>query len=186
MPYTAEHPPTPSRDELRQRIPGWGADLDHADRPSVPQEIDATPDSGAWWDYPEEQPGRNGRERSIEHTKLPPVFGTAQPLHGISGAIRRYAYDRFSEARAAHWLLLVVGDRVEVAGARVRGVLSGRPDDLIGETGIAAEWRARGLSSRRGRVDTRHTWVDPLLVAGPYLVGGAVALILGRRLLRRR
>jgi hypothetical protein len=37
MPYTAEHPPTPSSDELRARIPGWGADLDPADRPSVPR-----------------------------------------------------------------------------------------------------------------------------------------------------
>jgi hypothetical protein len=25
MPYTAEHPPTPTSDQLRARIPGWGA-----------------------------------------------------------------------------------------------------------------------------------------------------------------
>ena len=28
----------PSREELRARIPGWGADLDPADRPSYPRE----------------------------------------------------------------------------------------------------------------------------------------------------
>ncbi len=36
------------------------------------------------------------RERSIEHGMLPPVFGTAQPLHGVSGAIRRHAYRRMA------------------------------------------------------------------------------------------
>ena len=30
--------PPPSREELRARIPGWGADLDPADRPAVPRE----------------------------------------------------------------------------------------------------------------------------------------------------
>ena len=44
---------------------------------------------------------------------MTPVFGTAQPLHGLSGAIRRLAYARFSEGRLAHWLLLVAGDRVD-------------------------------------------------------------------------
>ena len=34
MPYTAKKPgSTPTPDELRARIPGWGADLDPADRP---------------------------------------------------------------------------------------------------------------------------------------------------------
>ena len=37
MVYTADHPPVPDRDELRNRIPGWGVDLDIADRPSVPR-----------------------------------------------------------------------------------------------------------------------------------------------------
>ena len=29
--------PPPTREELRARIPGWGADLDPADRPSHPR-----------------------------------------------------------------------------------------------------------------------------------------------------
>jgi len=33
-------------------------------------------------------------------------------LSGVSGAIRRHAY-RYSERRAAHWLLLVPADRVD-------------------------------------------------------------------------
>jgi hypothetical protein len=47
------------------------------------------------------------RERSIEHAMLPPVFGTTCPPKGLSGVIRRHAYAKYSEARAAHWLLLL-------------------------------------------------------------------------------
>src|SRR3712207_4998836 len=96
--------PSPSREELRARIPGWGADLDPADRPSHPK-LQYAPDvTGAHWDFPERQPGGEGRERSIEHAFVTPVFGTVQPLHGASGAIRRLAYRRFSEGRLAHWM----------------------------------------------------------------------------------
>src|SRR3712207_6857691 len=76
--------PPPSREELRARIPGWGADLDPADRPSYPR-LQYPADTGAHWDFPERQPGGEGRERSIEHAFVTPVFGTAQPLSGLSG-----------------------------------------------------------------------------------------------------
>jgi hypothetical protein len=119
--YTAEKPPlAESSAQLRERIPGWGADLDPADRPSFPQERLA-PETGAHWHFPERQPEMSPRERSIEHAGLTPVFGTAQPLHGLSGALRRHAYRRYSEGRAAHWLLLMAADRVEVAQSRLGG-----------------------------------------------------------------
>ena len=97
MAYTREKPrTTPTSDELRRTISGWGVDLDPAVRPSVPREV--LQDTGAHWDFPERQPELVPRERSTEHKFLTPVFGTAQPLRGLSGAIRRYAYT-FSEAR---------------------------------------------------------------------------------------
>lgn len=178
MPYSAEKPfPTPTPDELRARIPGWGADLDPADRPSVPKE---RPDLAFGTEEPERQGDDPTRERSIEHARLTPVYGTAQPLHGVSGAIRRYAYARFSEGRAAHWLLLVLGDRVDAIGAHVRSLFTLRPDDPITETGILAEPRLRPIASRRGRADLRHAWLDPILVAGPWVLGGWLALKLVR------
>src|SRR3978361_1911174 len=97
--------PPPSREELRARIPGWGADLAPADRPSHPKLQYAPETTGAHWDFPERQPGAEGRERSIEHAFVTPVFGTAHPLHGPSGLIRRFAYRRYSEARLAPWML---------------------------------------------------------------------------------
>jgi hypothetical protein len=188
MPYTSQNPnPGPPIEQLRARIPGWGADLDKADRPSFPQERTDLPPTGAHWDLPDRQPDDPSRERSIEHAMLTPVYGTAQPLHGVSGAIRRYAYARFSEGRAAHWLLLIVGDRVEAIGAHVRSLATTRPDNPVTETGILGEPHFRPLTSRfgRGRIDTSHTWMDPILVAGPWVLAVAGVWAVGRRLLRR-
>ncbi|AWB93475.1 hypothetical protein [Aeromicrobium chenweiae] len=188
MTYTADKPPLArSRDELRAQIPGWGVDLDPADRPAFPQERRDL-DSGAHWDFPERQEVHGFRERSIEHGMMPPVFGTSVPLKGLSGVIRRYAYARFSEARAAHWLLLLGADRVDAVESHLRSLLTAHPDNPVTETGIRAELTHHGLASRRAgrRVDTRHQWMDPILVAGPWLVTGTVAVRAVRRLARRR
>ena len=76
-PYTPEKPQlSRSSDQLRASIPGWGADLDPADRPAVPRERFDPTQAGAHWQVPERQPEQWPRERSVEHTQLPPVFGT--------------------------------------------------------------------------------------------------------------
>src|SRR3954447_15645768 len=152
MRYTAKKPAiNPPSEQLRASIPGWGVDLDPSDRPSVPRERFDLGATGAHWNFPERQPEKWPRERSIEHEILTPVFGTAQPPRGLSGAIRKLAYARYSEARAAHWLLLIAADRVNVYESFVTGILTGRPDNLVAETGIKAEVTRHGLSSRIGQ-----------------------------------
>ncbi|WP_111768552.1 hypothetical protein [Nakamurella deserti] len=187
MPYTADKPSRArSSEQLRAEIPGWGADLDPADRPSFPRERFDPGATGAHWDFPERQPDDGSRERSIEHAMLTPVFGTVAPLHGVSGAIRRYAYDRYSEGRAAHWLLLVAGDRVDAWGSHLRSLASLRPDNPVTETGVLSEGRRHGLASRFGhrRADVKHQWIDPILVAGPWVGIGAGVAVLTRRIVR--
>ena len=174
--------PPPSREELRARIPGWGADLDPADRPSYPK-LQHPADTGARWTFPDRQPGAEGRERSVEHAFVTPVFGTAQPLHGLSGAIRRLAYVRFSEGRLAHWLLLIVGDRVDAWGAHLRSFASARPD--VPATGLRAEYTHGGVGSRKGRSDVRHQLLDPVVVAGPWVAAGLLGVRAVRRVRRR-
>jgi hypothetical protein len=180
--YVADRPaPRETPEQLRARIPGWGVDLDPADRPSQPKlryDPDAT---GAHWRFPERQPGAEDRERSVEHAFVTPVFGTAQPLHGVSGAVRRLAYQRFSEGRLAHWLLLIVGDRIDAGGAHLRSLAAGRPD--LPATGIRSELTADG-SARHGRSDRRHQLLDPVVVAGPWLAAAGVAVLGVRRLAR--
>ncbi|NAZ81581.1 hypothetical protein GTR02_07095 [Kineococcus sp. R8] len=175
MAYWPQKPPLPETPEqLRARIPGWGVDLDPRDRPAVPQEVFDPEGYGAHWEFPERQPERYGpRERSIEHAFLTPVFGTSAPLHGVSGRIRRFAYDRFSEGRNEHWLLLIAADRVDTFENLLAAAVRGRPDDPVTETGVRAELTHHGVRSRRGRVDVRHQWLDPLVVAGPWAAAGA-------------
>jgi hypothetical protein len=175
--------PPPSREELRARIPGWGADLDPADRPSSPK-LQYPADTGAHWDFPGRQPGAEGREHSIEHAFVTPVFGTAQPLHGLSGAVRRLAYRRFSEGRLAHWLLLMAGDRIDAWESHLTSLISGHPDDPVTETGVRTELTSAGPSSRRGRSDARHQVLDPVLVAGPWVAAAGAGALVVRRVVR--
>jgi hypothetical protein len=186
-PYVAGKPlPPESAAALLARIPGWGADLDPKDRPSYPREQPGIV-TGAHWDFPERQPEKWPRERSVEHADLTPVFGTSTPPAGVSGAIRKYAYAKYSEGRAAHWLLLIAADRVDAWEHHLRSLATLRPDNPITETGVLSEASRHGVSSRFGqkRADVNHQWLDPILVGGPWVVAGlGVAAVV--RALRRK
>jgi hypothetical protein len=188
MTYTRQRPRiSESPDQLRARIPGWGVDLDPKDRPSVPKlKFHDVP--GVHWDFPERQPEHWPRERSIEHGMLPPVFGTTCPPHGLSGAIRKMAYRRYSEGRAAHWLLLMAADRVDAGEQHLRSLLTLHPDNPITETGVTSELSRAGLASRIGqkRADRVHQLLDPIVVAGPWVAAGAALTVALKAVARGR
>jgi hypothetical protein len=167
--------PPPSREELRARIPGWGADLDPADRPSHPRLHYAPDTTGAHWDFPERQPQKWPREHSVEHAFVTPVFGTAQPPKGVSGAIRKFSYATYSEGRLGHWLLLILADRVDAWEHHLRSFATLRPD--VPATGVRSEVTHGGLRSRVGskRTDWRHQLLDPVVVVGPWIGAAAVS-----------
>lgn len=94
-------------------IPDWGVDLDRRNRPAVPMErtpprLDPVPRG-----EPEPQPQTVEVLRSIERPDLTPVFGTSAPPRGVSGWIRRRAFE-LSENDIRHWLMLMAADRVDV------------------------------------------------------------------------
>lgn len=91
---------------------GWGSDAASPARPGVPRATRPVPDPGAHWDRPEQQRGVSILGRSGLRAATP-VFGTAQPARGVSGALRRLAY-RAPEHRTGRWALLLVADRVDV------------------------------------------------------------------------
>lgn len=182
--YAATTRATPPLEEVKRRIPGWGVDLDYDERTAVPMEDFDPGATGAHWDFPERQPERWPRERSPEHGMLTPVFGTACPPRGISGAIRKYAYT-LGEGMTSHWMLLMAADRVDVVESAIEAAVRGAPDNPLSETGIVAEFTRHGLRSRvreRQRVDLKHQWMDPLLVAAPYLLAGYAVYRAGRAL----
>jgi hypothetical protein len=189
MAYTPEKPPlAESPEELRARIPGWGVDLDPRDRPAVPR-LQFDPDlSGAHWNFPERQPQKWPRERSIEHKFLTPVFGTSCPPKGLSGVMRKLAYKRYSEGRLAHWLILIAADRVDAVESALASFVTLRPDNPVTETGVLSEFSRHGISSRFGqrRADVRHQAVDPVIVAAPWVAAGGLAYTGVKALARRR
>jgi hypothetical protein len=183
MAYTPQKPPlTEPVERLRERIPGWGVDLDPLNRPSATR-LQWQEDTGAHWEFPERQPEKWPRERSVEHKFLTPVFGTACPPRWVSGAIRRLSYRRYSEAQAAHWLLLILADRVDAIENHVESFLRLRPDNPITETGVLSEFTHHGLSSRLGqnRADLKHQPLDPIIVAGPWVAAAGAAYAGTRR-----
>ena len=185
MPYMKRRPSTrpPTNCEPGYRA---GVDLDPKDRPSVPQERFDPSATGAHWDFPERQPENWPRERSIEHKFLTPVFGTSCPPKGLSEQCES-SLSPLQRGRAAHWLILMAADRVDAAESHLRSLATLHPDNLITETGIMSEFRRHGIDSRIGkhRADVVHQTMDPIIVAGPWLLaGGVVFLAVPRSLIR--
>lgn len=177
MPYTAQKPNTAHpREVLETSIPGWGVDRDPLNRPGVPKER-YNPNTGAHWEMPQHQVQHYKREKSTEHAMVPPVFGTSCPPRGLSGLVRKLAYAKFSEGQSAHWLLLMLGDRIDVIESNVADIFRGRPDNFFSEMGLGAEIRRHGIKSRigRGRNDLKHLPIDVIMFAGKLAIVGAAA-----------
>jgi hypothetical protein len=187
MTYTPDKPPLAEPiEQLRARIPGWGADLDPKDRPAFPKLQFQDDFTGAHWEFPDRQPEKWPRERSIEHKFLTPVFGTAQPPKGLAGAIRRFSYAKYSEGRTAHWLLLILADRVDAVEEHLKSFLTLRPDNPITQTGVKSEFTHHGVTSRLGtkRTDLVHQPFDLIIIAGPWVAAAGAAYAGARKLVR--
>ena len=97
-------------------------DLDPARRPGALRTREPKPFPNTRFP-PERQQGQPAVPRHNRPDKpMPPVFGTATPLHGLSGMVRRAAYD-LPDHDPSHWLLLMLGDRVESWGTRATRLL---------------------------------------------------------------
>lgn len=185
MPYTREKPNMISDvSDLRETIPGWGADLDPSLRPAVPKENYRPNLTGAHWDFPERQQAKRPRERSTEHAFLTPVFGTVCPTRGLSGVVRRFAYRAYSEGETAHWLLLVAADRIDVLEGKVADIFRLKLPNPIGETGLLSEAKYHGLRSRLGkhRADVGHQLIDVGIYVGKTLALAGGAFVIARAL----
>jgi len=129
-------------------IPGWGVDLDLADRPAVPKERTPPRLEGVHWEQPVSQRASIEVLKSIEHPTRPPIFGTGPAPSGLSGSIRRYAFG-FSENDVRHWLLLLFADRVNVGEGLVSDLAQGHVPNLYAEMGGRAELRHNPLGAVR-------------------------------------
>ena len=134
--------------EKYAHIPGWGADLDHANRPAYPRERLPSRLEGVHWNEPEVQPQRIEVLRSIERAGMTPLFGTGSPPQGLSGTLRRFAFG-FSENDLRHWLLLLLADRINVGEGLLSDVSRGHLPNFYTEMGGRAELKHNPLGAAR-------------------------------------
>ena len=121
-------------------IQGWGADLDHKNRPAYPKERTPPRREGVHWDEPAQQAEGVKILHSTERPGLTPVFGSTVPPSGISGRLREVAF-KFSENDIRHWMLLLFADRINMVEGIGADLGRGHIPNLYAETGMRSEFR---------------------------------------------
>jgi hypothetical protein len=122
-------------------IPGWGMDADPRNNPTYPiKHYNGADYERLNYEKPGQQPITVEILQSIERPGLSRVFGTSTPPQGLSGAIRRYAF-RYSESTYAHWVPLVMADRIGVVEGIIDDLKHGIVPNIFAEKGWKAEWK---------------------------------------------
>lgn len=146
-------------------IIGWGIDADSKNDPTYPMRHRIEEgNQGYDWERPTLQPTNIEVLHSIERPNISAVFGTAMPPKGLSGMIRRLAF-KYSESSYAHWLPLIIADRVNVIEGILEDFTRGHIPKIWAEKGMRAEWRynRKALSVK--------------MLAGVVVTAAAVALL---------
>lgn len=124
-----------------KNIPGWGIDADPENDPTYPMKHWNGADHQRFnYEKPSQQPIDIEVLRSIERPGVSRVFGTTAPPKGLSGMIRRYAYKNHSESTYAHWVPLVLADRIDVIEGYIEDIMHGIIPNPFAERGWQAEW----------------------------------------------
>ena len=148
---------TRDRDIANQQknIPGWGMDADPLNNPTYPiKNYNGADHERLNYEKPEQQPLTVEVLQSIERPGVSRVFGTSTPPQGLSGMIRRYAF-RYSESTYAHWVPLVMADRIGVVEGVIDDLKHGIVPNIFAEKGWKAEWKY----NRKGMIKSIATGV---------------------------
>lgn len=123
------------------QIKGWGVDADPQNDPTYPMKIRNNGEhAGYSWPRPTQQAEDVEVLHSNERPNLPAVFGTTSPPAGLSGTLRRFAF-KYSESSYAHWLPLMMADRVGVVEGVVADLSHGHIPNIWDELGGKAVWK---------------------------------------------
>lgn len=133
----AQDSDTPERTD----IIGWGIDADPKNDPTYPlkKRTDAEK-RGYTWPRPPLQPVNIEVLHSNERPNITAVFGTSVPPSGISGSIRRWAF-QYSEGTFAHWMALILADRIQEVEGIGEDLQKGKIPNIFAERGIKAQWK---------------------------------------------
>lgn len=151
------------------QVKGWGIDADPENDPTYPMKTRNNGEhAGYTWERPPLQPMDVEVLHSNERPNFSATFGTSTPPAGLSGMIRRRAFD-YSENSYAHWLPLMLADRVGVVEGVVEDLAHGHLPNVFSEMGWKAEWK-----------HNRESLVTRVLI-GAAITAVAVAYVRSRR-----
>lgn len=124
-----------------KNIPGWGMDADIDNDPTYPMKHRTGADyERLHYERAPQQPVNMEVFHSIERPGITRVFGTSTPPAGLSGVIRRQAF-KYSEANAAHWMTLLLADRIDIVQGVINDLRQGIIPNIFVELGWRAEWK---------------------------------------------
>jgi hypothetical protein len=122
-------------------IVGWGVDANPSNDPTYPMKHHTAEEhDGYSWERPALQAVNIEVLRSNERSNMTAVFGTSVPPSGLSGAIRRFAF-KYGEGSYAHWLPLILADRINVVEGIVDDLKNGHVPNIFAERGMKAQWK---------------------------------------------
>ncbi len=147
-------------------IPGWGIDADPKNDPTYPMRDRSKDDHKgvSQADRPTLQTPDFEVLQSIERPSPSAVIGDSVEPTGLSGMIRRFAY-QFSESVYPHWLPLILADKINVVEGIVDDLAHGHIPNIYAEKGYGASWK----HDRQGQLVK--------LAVGVVAVAGVVALL---------
>ena len=122
------------------QVNGWGVDTDPKNDPTYPIKARTNGEhAGSTWERPPQQRTDVEILRSNERPNVTAVFGTSTPPSGLSGALRRFAFN-YSENMYRHWLFLMAADRIGMVEADLGDLAHGHVPNMLAERGWKAEW----------------------------------------------
>ncbi|QHL86765.1 hypothetical protein GU926_04650 [Nibribacter ruber] len=149
-------------------INGWGIDADPKNDPTYPMKKRTNEEHrGYSWQRPTQQAETVEVLHSNERPNLTAVFGTTVPPSGLSGMLRRYAF-KHTENEYAHWLPLLLADRINVVEGIIEDFKNGKVPNIFAEKGMKADLQ----HDRAGLIKKA--------VIGGLLIGGVVAFMAGK------
>ena len=123
------------------QVKGWGIDANPKNDPVYPMKNRNNGEhAGYSWDRPPQQPIDIEVLHSNERPNVSATFGTAVPPAGLSGMIRRAAF-QYSENSYGHWVPLMLADRIGMVEGIVADLAQGHVPNIFGEMGLKAEWK---------------------------------------------
>jgi hypothetical protein len=147
------------------QVKGWGVDANPENDPTYPMKNRNNGEhAGYSWERPVQQPTSVEVLHSNERPNVTATFGTSTPPSGLSGMIRRFAFN-YSENSYGHWLPLMLADRVGMVEGVLDDLAHGHVPNIFGEMGWKAEWK-----HNRKSLVTR-------VVVGAVLASAAVAFL---------